>query len=211
MLKSQEYWRNFHPTRDSIKRFEVRHFSGFNLSGNRTDQSLSIAPGAKSTGNIHKSTRIDSVPTELPQSLNLPLPLDSDAPTTMVPFVFPAQLSKIEPILQRGMNSRKSHLSTLRSEEVQSMNHQQLQKDASYEVRDLFGKSSPTDTPQSVLYLANGGGFPSGGHFGQSKTAGTTRALNTALHSSPGLKVTTVTVGEGFTSSVCPDPRCRAR
>ncbi|GAA5837182.1 hypothetical protein JCM5353_001591 [Sporobolomyces roseus] len=205
--------RHYHKQKPfAVKQRENAQVAGVlaHLSPNaRLNQALR-APGAKSTENIHKSTRIDSVPTELPQSLNLPLPLDSDAPTTMVPFVFPTQLSKIEPILQRGMNSRKSHLSTLRSEEVQSIDHQRLQKDASYEVRDLFGKSSPTDTPQSVLYLANGGGFPSGGRFGPSKTAATTRALDTALHSSPGLKVTTVTVGEGFTSSVCPDPRCRA-
>ncbi|GAA5868649.1 hypothetical protein JCM5353_008550, partial [Sporobolomyces roseus] len=72
--------------------------------------------------------------------------------------------------------------------------------------------SSAISQPRpSVLYFPSSGEYPQGPRKGQSVNGQLSKAFETGLKSTPWIDPHVCTVGEGYSSSVCPDPKCRAR
>ncbi|GAA5829283.1 hypothetical protein JCM5353_001645 [Sporobolomyces roseus] len=91
---------------------------------------------------------------------------------------------------------------------------------SSSEVQSSSSNSSQPRSPQlatdssapplrSILYLPGTNTTPQAGGKGQNVNRRLQDAYWTALCSNPGVNAKRVTVGEGFSSSVCPDPDCR--
>ena len=63
----------------------------------------------------------------------------------------------------------------------------------------------------SVMYFPSSGSYPQGARKGQNVNSQRSRAFESGLKTTPWIDPSVCTVGEGYTSSVCPDPKCRAR
>ncbi|GAA5922958.1 uncharacterized protein JCM15063_003481 [Sporobolomyces koalae] len=122
-------------------------------------------------------------------------------------------LSVKSPILRHVLQSKGSHLSTLRSKETAGLLKKRVSSRTSAVVRTVLAKpagwSSGAKTTK-VLHIAPSGRFTVNQGFGKDQSPLLIASLEEALRTTPWLDVTTVACSEGWTSSVCHDPRCRA-
>ncbi|GAA5851772.1 hypothetical protein JCM5353_006810 [Sporobolomyces roseus] len=145
----------------------------------------------------------------------LPSPSSSSTHSTppLVPPYFSHELSSLPSPLLSIANARQDHLGALRSREVADHRLQKQQRFSSNEMKVSFRKPigwTPDSQKQSILNVVPAGATPLAGGFGTSVAGLVVGSTSNALKSLPWLEVTTISCGEGFTSSVCIDPRCRS-